>query len=187
MKIFALSLIALTFILTGCSNVKITDFAKNQPVLHIEEYFSGRSRAWGMVQDRHGAPIKSFTVDLNGQWDASTSTLTLKEDFVYSDGTTEQRLWKLVKVGDNKWQGSAGGVVGLAKGESAGNAYHMTYTFDLPYNGSTVRVHFDDWMFLQPDGVLLNKARMSKFGWPLADVTISFSKFERVADERVKE
>ena len=37
---------------------------------------------------------------------------------------------------------------------------------------------FDDWMFLQPGGVLLNKAKMSKFGINLGQILISFSKGE---------
>ena len=35
---------------------------------------------------------------------------------------------------------------------------------------------FDDWLFLQADGVLLNRANMSKFGLALGEVFISFKK-----------
>ena len=35
---------------------------------------------------------------------------------------------------------------------------------------------FDDWLFLQEDGVLLNRASIKKFGIELAVVTISFSR-----------
>jgi len=34
----------------------------------------------------------------------------------------------------------------------------------------------DDWMYLMNDRVMLNKARMSKFGIHLGDVTLSFYK-----------
>jgi hypothetical protein len=37
-------------------------------------------------------------------------------------------------------------------------------------------VQLDDWMILQPHGVLMNRARMSKFGIELGQITISFSK-----------
>lgn len=43
---------------------------------------------------------------------------------------------------------------------------------------STLRVRFDDWMFLQPGGVLLNRPRMSKFGIELGQVIIAFQKME---------
>ncbi|MBM3480321.1 MAG: DUF3833 domain-containing protein, partial [Alphaproteobacteria bacterium] len=37
-------------------------------------------------------------------------------------------------------------------------------------------VDFDDWMFLQPGGVMLNRARVSKFGIAIGEVTLSFSR-----------
>jgi hypothetical protein len=42
--------------------------------------------------------------------------------------------------------------------------------------GRTYHVQFDDWMYLQPDGVLLNRARMSKLGVELGQVTLAFRK-----------
>jgi hypothetical protein len=44
-----------------------------------------------------------------------------------------------------------------------------------------MHVKFDDWMFLQPGGVLLNRARMSKFGVELGQVTLSFMKLEEIS------
>ena len=61
-------------------------------------------------------------------------------------------------------------------GVSAGNALNWRYDMDLKVGSSVWRVHFDDWMFLQPDQVLLNRASMSKFGIHLGDITIAFSK-----------
>ncbi len=37
-------------------------------------------------------------------------------------------------------------------------------------------VSFEDWMFLMDDKVMLNRAEMSKFGFKLGEVTLSFSK-----------
>jgi len=37
-------------------------------------------------------------------------------------------------------------------------------------------VRFDDWMYLQSDGVLLNRAKVTKFGVELGTVTLAFSK-----------
>ncbi|MGY8994466.1 MAG: DUF3833 family protein, partial [Rhodospirillales bacterium] len=54
-----------------------------------------------------------------------------------------------------------------------------SYVLDLKVgDDSTLHVRFDDWMFLQPGGVLLNRARMSKFGINLGQVTIAFQKLE---------
>ena len=37
-------------------------------------------------------------------------------------------------------------------------------------------VDFDDWMFLMGDGVMLNRSVMSKWGFRLGEVTLSFYK-----------
>ena len=50
------------------------------------------------------------------------------------------------------------------------------YDFDLKTGSRTVRVAFDDWMFLQPDGVLINRAKVRKWGFDLGSVTVFFRK-----------
>jgi len=45
---------------------------------------------------------------------------------------------------------------------------------DLPIAGSTLRVRFDDWMFLQTPDVLINRARVSKLGIEIGSVTLIF-------------
>jgi hypothetical protein len=42
--------------------------------------------------------------------------------------------------------------------------------------GSDWVLSLDDWMFLQPDGVLLNRATMSKFGFRVGEITIAFQR-----------
>ena len=43
-------------------------------------------------------------------------------------------------------------------------------------DGKVYEVQFDDWMYLMDDKVMLNKAVMSKFGFRLGEVTLSFQK-----------
>jgi hypothetical protein len=43
-------------------------------------------------------------------------------------------------------------------------------------DGKVYEVHFDDWMYLMDDKLMLNKAAMSKFGIHLGEVTLSFYK-----------
>jgi hypothetical protein len=45
-------------------------------------------------------------------------------------------------------------------------------------------VHFNDWMFLQPSGVLLNRARVSKFGITIGEVTLAFMKADKMEAAR---
>ncbi len=66
---------------------------------------------------------------------------------------------------------------GQAQGREVGDTFNSTYTIDLPMpDGDSMRVDFDDWMWLQEDGRLLNIAYMQRFGVTLGEVTIFFEK-----------
>ena len=67
-------------------------------------------------------------------------------------------------------------MLGEAVGHAAGNALNWRYTLLLPVDGKTYEMQMDDWMYLIDEHVLLNRTHMSKFGWPLGDVTLSFDK-----------
>lgn len=165
--------IALTA-LSGCGTQQIADYAAEKPVLDLTTYFNGMLDAQGVFTDRSGKVVKRFTVVMNCSWQGADGVLD--EDFTYSDGTKQKRVWRLKKLADGKFTGSADDVVGVALGEAQGNAFHWTYTMSLPVDGSVYLVDFDDWMYLMTDRVMLNKATMSKFGVRLGEVTLSFTK-----------
>ncbi len=154
--------------------MKPQDFADTSPRFLIEDYFSGQTKAWGLFEDRFGNVRRQFTVDINGQWDGRE--LILEEDFVYLDGERDQRTWRIVKTDDKSYQGRAADVVGTASGQASGNALNWRYELDLKVGDGTWRVKFDDWMFLQPGGVVINRARVSKWGIDIGEVTLFFSK-----------
>lgn len=163
-------------LLTSCSGVKIADIPVTDKVLKIEEYFQGNSRAYGILFDRSGVPQRHFTVDLVGRWDLETKTLTLDEDFVFDDGEKSQRRWVIKALGNNRYSGTAADVIGVAEGEARGNALRWSYVLQVPYKGSTIDLTLDDWMFLAEDGVMINRATMSKFGVKVGEIVISFKK-----------
>ena len=101
---------------------------------------------------------------------------TLDESFDYSDGTKQKRIWTLIEQSPGKYIGRADDVVGVAQGDLAGNALNWTYTLALPVDGTIYHVQFNDWMYLVTPKVMLNKAKMSKFGIELGEVTLSFYK-----------
>mgnify|MGYP001168437424 CR=1 FL=1 len=166
--IFALS------VLSGCTNMKPTDFSGTNPVLRIEDYFQGHTRAWGIFEDRFGNLRRQFIVDIDGKWDGQT--LVLDEHFTYSDGEKDRRIWTIEKIDEHRYEGRAADVLGVAIGEAYGNALNWQYDMDLKIGESTLRVHFNDWMFLQESGVLVNRARVSKFGVEIGEVALFFQK-----------
>ncbi|MEY3124076.1 MAG: hypothetical protein RLZZ573_596 [Pseudomonadota bacterium] len=160
--------------LGGCASQKIDSYADQKPVLDLQKYFNGTLDAYGVFTDRSGAVVKRFTVVMQCQWTGDEGVLD--EAFTYSDGSTQRRVWRLKKLADGGFSGRADDVVGVALGQTRGNAFHWTYTLNLPVDDKVYEVQFDDWMYLMTDKVMLNKATMSKFGVRLGEVTLSFTK-----------
>jgi hypothetical protein len=168
--------LALGLSLSACSGRPgLDDPALSDRALNLEEFFDGRLVAHGQFQDLFGTVSRRFEVDITGDWDGNR--LRLVEDFVYEDGSTEQRIWTLRKTGPDTWEGTAPGVLGLATGQEQGDTFNWQYRIDLPMpDGDPIRVRFDDWMWLLTEDRLLNKAYMFRWGARVGVVTIFFEK-----------
>jgi hypothetical protein len=161
-------------VVAACSSPQPELYAKELPQLTVEHYFNGTLDAHGMFQKRSGEVVKRFVVVMRCSWVGDTGTLD--EDFVYSDGSTQKRVWTLKKTGPGRFAATAADVVGTAQGTVSGNALRWQYVLALPVDGKVVNVNMDDWMFLIDDKVMLNRTAMSKFGVDLGSVTLSFTK-----------
>ncbi|CAM3086869.1 DUF3833 domain-containing protein [Janthinobacterium lividum] len=175
-----LPLAVLMLALAACSTPPTPAmYAQELPILDLQQYFNGTLDAHGIFQDRSGKVVKRFTVVMRASWVGETGTLD--EDFTYSDGSRQRRVWTLRKTAPGRFIGTAPDVIGEAVGEVAGNALRWQYVLALPVDGTVYHVDFEDWMFLMDDKVMLNRAAMSKFGFSLGAVTLSFSKRPQAA------
>jgi hypothetical protein len=167
-----LLLLGLSLSIASCGSVDVARYADQQPALSLEHFFSQPVKAWGMFQKRNGEVTKRFEVDLVSRREGNN--LILDERFVYSDGTHQRRIWTLTPEENGRWSGRAGDVVGVAKGQIAGNAFHWRYRLNLPVDDSTYEVSMDDWMYLIDEDTLINRTSMSKWGVEVGQVTVFF-------------
>jgi len=160
--------------LSACSGPQIEDYTSNGPELRIDDYFLGHTRGWGMVQDYSGEVTRRFVVDVIGSMQGNQ--LILEEDFVYANGETQNRRWTFSPAGDRQWIGRAADVTGEATAATRGNALRMNYVLQVPIDDSTWEFSMDDWMYLQPDGRILNRTSMRKLGLEAASITLAFQR-----------
>ena len=168
--------ILILILLTGCSSkdMKPTDFKNQKPRLIIEEYLSGNVKAYGILQNRSGKVTRQFSAILVGKWDGKE--LILDETFNWDDGEIQKRQWKINKIDEHNYEGTAGDVVGKAKGFSYGPAFKFEYVLLVPVKGKEMKITFDDWIFMQDEKVAINRAKMTKFGFKVAELTVVFIK-----------
>ena len=162
--------------LSGCS-VSVHQYKDEKPPLIVEDFFSGDLEAFGVVAERSGKVIKRFSCDMHGSWDGHT--LVLAEDFTWSDGSHQKRVWRLTRQVNGTFSGTADDVVGVAFGEVAGNTLHLTYDLAVTVDGSTKILNVDDWLYLVTDSVMMNHSRLTKFGLDAAEVILTIQKKRR--------
>ena len=154
--------------------MKPEDYKNTKPIIKIEEYFQGNVKAWGMLQGRSGEVKRQFVADMKGKFDGQN--LILDETFIWNDGEKQERRWIIKKIGDNRYEGKASDVVGVAKGISFGSAFKFEYKLLVPYKGKKIKIKFDDWIFKQDEKNAINKATLTKFGFKVGELTVFFVK-----------
>ena len=161
------------FLLNGCSH-DIESYKDQKPTVDIKEFFDGKIKGWGIIQDHTGEVVSRFDVVIDASWEGNQGILD--EDFTYYNGTTDKRIWKLTKNADGTYTGRADDILDEATGTQQGNAINFVYSMDLDVDGSTFRVKFDDWMWQMNDGVLINRSYIKKFGITVAELTLFMQK-----------
>ena len=154
----------------GCSSVIVTDYEAMRPTMKPEEFFSGSMTAHGVVKNRRGKVIRYFNADIVGSF--KENVITLEEDFIFNDGEKQRRVWKLTKNADGTYSGTAGDVVGEAKGEVAGNSMFLKYVLRIPYGDGDLDITIDDRMYLTEPGLLVNESKMYKFGFRVGEIIL---------------
>ena len=155
-------------------SMKPEDFKNTEPEIKIEKYFEGQVKAWGILQDRKGRVTRQFKANMIGKFE--NNILTLEEDFFWKDGETQRRVWKIKKIDEHNYIGTAPDVVGEAKGVSYGSAFKFEYNLMIPFKGKNIKIRFDDWIFKQDEKVAINRATLTKFGFKVGELIVFFEK-----------
>ena len=170
----SLALLAV-LVLAGCASLPPERFADARPVFDPMAYFTGHTRSWGLFENRAGEPSKRFTTDCRGHREGDV--LVLDQTFTYEDGRTQQRHWRIRRVGAHRFEATANDVVGTGTGEAYGNAFHWEYTVALKPGNPLFNVRLRQWMYLQPDGrTVLNRGSVKAFGVEAAQIAESFQR-----------
>lgn len=143
------------------------------PSLKLEDYFAGRTYAFGLFEDGSGKARRKFHVVIDGTWDGKT--LTLDEDFLYDDGERQRRVWTFAPTSAGGYTARANDVVGTVDVRQVGDAASFGYLVDLQTGpNQTLRLRFADRLYLFAGDMLLNRAKVTKFGVHVGDVTVVF-------------
>lgn len=155
--------------------MNIKSFAGKSPRLTLEAFFQGNSRGSGVVENRFGGWQRQFTIAASGSWNATTRTLDLSETYTFDDGQIDCLQWRIQRLAGEYYEGREPTLVGAARGEQSGNAFHWAYSRRVPAkDGSETSISFDDWFWLQQDGTLVARAFLNRFGFQIATMSVFY-------------
>ncbi len=162
--------------LVSCAAPDVEHYKSSSPEFNFKQFFNGKLKAYGVVQDYKGELTRKLVVDMHAYWEGNKGTI--EEDFVYDDGQKQRRVWHITLNDDNTLTGTASDVLGIAQGKSSGSVFHWTYALVLKVDDSEIEVNFDDWMYLVTQSRLINRTAIDKFGVEVGEVTLVIEKVE---------
>jgi Protein of unknown function (DUF3833) len=144
------------------------DYADAGPAFDLTRYLSGPLVLEGVIHGPTGRVTSRFTADAYGHWQGNSGTL--REVFRYDTGREQSREWQLTVTPEGRIEGTAQDVVGLARGQAAGSAVVMHYRFRLPAESGGHVLNVTDWMYLAPNGTIMNRSQFTKAGIMVAEL-----------------
>ena len=86
------------------------------------------------------------------------------------DGSQQHREWHLTLGNDGKIVARAPDVVGDGSGHQCGDSVQLKYRLQLPEASGGHVLDTVDWMYLAPNGTIINRSQFRKFGIKVAEL-----------------
>lgn len=162
----ALALVVAQRLFFGFMSQAPADYAAGAPAFELSEVLNGPLVSSGVIYGPTGRVATRFAAEMQGTWGAEGGTLA--ESFRFDSGRQLDRVWHIVLGADGRFTATADDVVGIGEGEAVGSAAVLRYRLRLPEGGREVDV--TDWLYLGPDGVIVNRAQFRRFGILLGEI-----------------
>ncbi len=153
---------------TGFRTQTLADFAAKGPQFAPRTHLNGPTLCEGVLYGPFGRVSSRFVATMHGTWDGNRATLT--EAFTYDIGKTQNREWHLALSNDGTIRAEADDLDGPAFGRAKGLACQMHYRIRLPKADGGHVLDVTDWMYLMPNGTIMNRSQFRKFGIKVAEL-----------------
>jgi len=189
---------ALLFVLTGAVVVMMCGWTRsryadflaqnpddysdgNGPQFDVRTHLNGPIICEGVIFGPTGRVSSRFIGEFDCKWEGNTGVMD--EVFTYDDGSTQTRAWRLTIGNDGKILARADDVVGDGMGQQTGSSVQLKYKYRLPETSGGHVLDTVDWMYLAPNGTIVNRSQFRKFGIKVAELVATM----RPANEEMKE
>jgi hypothetical protein len=152
----------------GFQAQKPEDYDGHGPQFDIRTHLNGPILCEGVIYGPLGRVTSRFVADFDAKWEGNKGVM--KEVFTYDDGSVQEREWQLTLGNDGRIKALASDVVGEGTGVQSGSTVLLNYKFRLPESAGGHVLDTVDWMYLTPNGTIMNRSQFRKFGIKVAEL-----------------
>ncbi|MFW2544121.1 DUF3833 family protein [Primorskyibacter sp. 2E107] len=152
------------------------DYAQDTQQFDIRRDLNGPLICDGVIYGPMGRVVSRFTGDFDVRWDGNRGVMT--EHFKYESGGEQHRYWELTVGNDGAIRASAPDLVGEGTGAQRGGAVCLRYRIRLPEDSGGHVLDTTDWMYLTPNGTIVNRSQFRKYGLKVAELVATMRKVE---------
>jgi hypothetical protein len=122
----------------------------------------------GVIYGPLGRVVSRFTGDFNVTWEGNAGVMT--EYFHYASGEEQYREWQLTVGNDGSIRARASDLIGEGYGHKSGPTMCLRYKIRLEEDSGGHVLDVMDWMYLAPNGAVVNRSQFRKFGIKVAEL-----------------
>jgi len=132
----------------------------------------------GVIYGPTGRVTSRFVGDFLAEWNGNKGVMT--ERFTYDNGEEVLREWKLTLGNDGHIRALASDEVGEGLGVQSGPTVRLKYKYKLPESQGGHVLDTTDWMYLAPNGTIVNRSQFRKYGIKVAELVATMRRKEAV-------
>lgn len=136
--------------------------------IDLRRHLNGPILCEGVIYGPLGRVSSRFVARFDAAWTGNTGVMT--EHFTYDDGSEQSREWNLSIGNDGRIRATAPDVIGEGTGQQSGDSMLLQYKIRLPETSGGHVLNAVDWMYLTPNGTIINRSQFRKFGLKVAEL-----------------
>ncbi|MDU8910684.1 DUF3833 family protein [Aestuariicoccus sp. MJ-SS9] len=146
--------------------------------LDLRRHLNGPIACEGVIYGPTGRVTSRFVGDFEAEWNGNVGVM--RERFTYDSGEVQERQWNLTLGNDGRVRATAADVVGEGQGVQCGPSLQLRYRIRLPEDAGGHVLDTTDWMYLAPNGTIVNRSQFRKFGIKVAELVATMRQKEPV-------
>ncbi|WP_136441701.1 DUF3833 family protein [Pacificoceanicola onchidii] len=162
--------------LAGFLGQRPDDYTNDVRQIDIRRDLDGPLICEGVIYGPMGRVVSRFVGDFHVTWDGNRGVMA--EHFKYETGREQHREWSLSVGNDGRIHATAPDLVGEGEGAQVGGAVCLRYRIRLPEDSGGHVLDTTDWMYLTPNGTIVNRSQFRKYGLKVAELVATMRKVE---------